>query len=67
MKPGDLVKATDRLRGHEGFIINVGDIGLVVLVTDSFRYDSTRYLTVLINGQLVTLHPNMLELVNDVS
>lgn len=67
MKPGDLVKAVDRLRGHEGFIINVGDIGLVVLVTDSFRYDSTRYLTVLINGQLVTLHPNMLELVNDVS
>ena len=67
MKPGDLVKATDKLRGHEGFIINVGDIGLVVLVTDSFRYDSIRYLTVLINGQLVTLHPSMLELVNDVS
>jgi len=67
MKLGDLVKATDKLRGHEGFIINVGDIGLVVGVSDSFRYDSTRYLTVLINGQLVTLHPNMLELVNDVS
>jgi hypothetical protein len=67
MKLGDLVKATDKLRGHEGFIINVGDIGLVVLVTDSFRYDSTRYLTVLINGQCVSLHPNMLELVNDVS
>jgi len=67
MKLGDLVKATDKLRGHEGFIINVGDIGLVVGVSDSFRYDSTRYLSVLINGQLVTLHPNMLELVNDVS
>lgn len=67
MKPGDLVKATDKLGGHEGFIINVGDIGLVVLVTDSFRYDSIRYLTVLISGQLVTLHPNMLELVDDVS
>ncbi len=67
MKPGDLVKAVDRFRGHEGFIINVGDIGLVVLVTDSFRYDSIRYITVLINGQLVTLHPSMLELVNDVS
>ena len=67
MKPGDLVKATDKLRGHEGFIINVGDIGLVVFVTDSFRYDSIRYFTVLINGQLVTLHPSMLELVNDVS
>jgi len=67
VKPGDLVKATDKLRGHEGFIINVGDIGLVVGVSDSFRYDSTRYLSVLINGQLVTLHPNMLELVNDLS
>jgi len=67
MKPGDLVKAVDKLRGPEGFIMNVGDIGLVVLVTESFRYDSTRYLSVLINGQLVTLHPNMLELVNDVS
>jgi hypothetical protein len=67
MKLGDLVKAADKLRGHEGFIINVGDIGLVVLMTDSFRYDSTRYLSVLINRQLVTLHPNMLELVNDVS
>jgi len=67
VKPGDLVKAADKFRGHEGFIINVGDIGLVVGVSDSFRYDSTRYLSVLINGQLVTLHPNMLELVNDVS
>jgi len=66
VKPGDLVKAADKFRGHEGFIINVGDIGLVVLVTDSFRYDSIRYFTVLINGQLVTLHPNMLELVDDI-
>jgi len=67
MKPGDLVKAVDKLRGPEGFIMNVGDIGLVVGVSDSFRYDSTRYLSVLVGVQLVTLHPNMLELVNDVS
>jgi hypothetical protein len=67
MKLGDLVKATDKLRGHECFIINVGDIGLVVGVSDSFRYDSTRYLSVLIGGQCVLVNPNMLELVNDVS
>jgi len=67
MKPGDLVKAVDKIRCPWGFIMNVGDIGLVVGVSDSFRYGSTRYLTVLVGGQLVTLHPNMLELVNDVS
>ena len=66
MKPGDLVKATDQLRLLSGFIINVGDVGLITGLAD-VHHGSTRYLSVLIGGQRVALHPNMLELVNDVS
>ena len=66
MKPGDLVKATDKFRLLSGFIINVGDVGLVAGMAD-VHHGSTRYLSVLIGGQCVSLHPNMLELVNDVS
>ena len=66
MKPGDLVKATDQLRLLSGFIINVGDVGLITGLAD-VHHGSTRYLSVLIGGQHVALHPNMLELVNDVS
>ena len=66
MKPGDLVKATDKLRLLSGFIINVGDVGLITGLAN-VHHGSTRYLSVLIGGQRVALHPNMLELVNDVS
>ena len=66
MKPGDLVKATDKLRPLSGFIINVGDVGLITGLAN-VHHGSTRYLSVLIGGQRVALHPNMLELVNDVS
>ena len=66
MKPGDLVKATDKLRSLSGFIINVGDIGLITGLAN-VHHGSTRYLSVLIGGQCLDLHPNMLELVNDVS
>ena len=66
MKPGDLVKTTDKLRLLSGFIINVGDIGLVTGAADT-HWGSSRHLSVLIGGQCVALHPNMLELVNDVS
>jgi hypothetical protein len=66
MKPGDLVKATDKLRLLSGFIINVGDVGLVTGMAD-VHWGSSRHLSVLIGGQCVDLHPNMLELVNDVS
>lgn len=66
MKSGDLVKATDNLRLLSGFIINVGDVGLVTGLAN-VHHGSTRYLSVLIGGQCLDLHPNMLELVNDVS
>ena len=66
MKPGDLVKATDKLRPLSGFIINVGDVGLITGLAD-VHHGSTRYLSVLIGGQRLELHPNMLELVDDVS
>ena len=66
MKPGDLVKATDNLRLLSGFIINVGDVGLVTGLAD-VHHGNTRYLSVLIGGKCLELHPNMLELVNDVS
>ena len=63
MKPGDLVKATDQLRLLSGFIINVGDVGLITGLAD-VHHGSTRYLSVLIGGQRVALHPNMLEPLN---
>ena len=63
MKPGDLVKATDKLRLLSGFIINVGDVGLITGLAD-VHHGSTRYLSVLIGGQRVALHPNMLEPLN---
>ena len=66
MKPGDLVKATDQLRQLSGFIINVGDVGLITGLAN-VHHGSTRYFSVLIGGQYLDLHPNMLELVNDVS
>ena len=66
MKPGDLVKAIDKLRLLSGFIINVGDAGLVTGMAD-VCHGSTRYLSVLIGGQRVALHPNMLQPLNDVS
>lgn len=66
MKPGDLVKATDKLRQLSGFIINVGDVGLITGLAN-VHHGSTRYLSVLIGGQCVALHPNMLELVSGVS
>ena len=66
MKPGDLVKATDQLRQLSGFIINVGDVGLITGLAN-VHHGSTQYLSVLIGGQCLELHPNMLELVNDVS
>ena len=66
MKPGDLVKATVQLRQLSGFIINVGDVGLITGTAD-VHHGSTRYLSVLIGGQRVALHPNMLEPLNDVS
>jgi len=43
MKPGDLVKATDKLRLISGFIINVGDVGLVVGMADA-HWGSSRHL-----------------------
>lgn len=66
MKPGDLVKATDKLLFVSGFMINVGDAGLVTGMAN-VHHDSTRYFSVLIGGQFLALHPNMLELINDVS
>jgi hypothetical protein len=66
MKPGDLVKTTDKLRLLSGFIINVGEIGLVTDLAN-VHHGNTRYLSVLISGQCIALHPNMLEPLNDVS
>jgi len=66
MKPGDLVKTTDKLRLLSGFIINVGEVGLVTGLAD-VHHGSMRYLSVLINGKCIALHPNMLEPLNDVS
>ena len=66
MKPGDLVKTTDKLRLLSGFIINVGEVGLVTGLAN-VHHGNTRYLSVLIGGKCITLHPNMLEPLNDVS
>ena len=66
MKPGDLVKATDQLRLLLGFIINVGDVGLITGLAN-VHHGSMRYLSVLIGGKCIALHPNMLEPLNDVS
>lgn len=66
MKLGDLVKTTLQLRQLSGFTINVGEVGLITGLAD-VHHGSVRYLSVLIGGQCITLHPNMLELVNDVS
>ena len=61
MKPGDLVKAADKLRVDPNFTINLGDVGLVTGVIKPTYPGGRITISVLINGRCIELHQSMLE------